>query len=255
MPAIAVVGIRQFVASVSKALEGEGYRITTHADGLIALRDFRAGPPDLAILDSRLDGLNLLRRIRRTYAQLLVLLAFGDAEADELCAFQCGADDCVRKPLSDRLLAERVKALLRRSALGNAGPAGLAGFNKRRCGDLFMDPERHTCMWKGHSIRLTKMEFLILRALASRPGIVKSRQDLMDASYREDHYIMERTIDSHIKRLRRKFRNIDPRCDPIETLYGLGYRYQDGVATSSGSVRQGSISVEAASSLQEAICA
>ena len=255
MPAIAVVGIRQFLTSVSKALEGEGYRITTYPDSSIALRDFGAGPPDLAILDSRLDGLNLLRRIRRKHAQLLILLAFGDAETDELCAFRCGADDCVRKPLSDRLLAERVKALLRRSPPGNAGPAGLADFNQRHCGDLLMDPERHTCMWKGHSIRLTKIEFLILWTLANRPGIVKSRQDLMDASCGEEHYIMERTIDSHIKRLRRKFRNIDRRGDPIETLYGLGYRFRDGVATSPGSERHGSIPFEEVSSLQGAICA
>jgi len=231
MPTITLVDDdRNILASVSIALEAEGYRIQTYTDGASALEGLRANPPDLAILDikmPRMDGMELLRRLRQKSELPVIFLTSKDEEIDELFGLKMGADDFIRKPFSQRLLVERVKAVLRRAAPRDAGPAkGNEGRVLER-GSLMMDPERHTCTWKGVPVTLTVTEFLILHALAQRPGVVKSRNALMDAAYDDQVYVDDRTIDSHIKRLRKKFKVADDSFEMIETLYGVGYRFKE----------------------------
>ncbi len=188
-------------------------------------------PPDLAVLDikmPRMDGLELLRRLRQKTDLPVIFLTSKDDEIDELFGLKMGADDFIRKPFSQRLLVERIKAVLRRVQARAAGPereVDAARILER--GDLVMDGERHTCTWKGAQVVLTVTEFLILQALGQRPGVVKSRNALMDAAYDDHVYVDDRTIDSHIKRLRKKFKQVDDDFDMIETLYGVGYRFKD----------------------------
>ena len=217
------------VASLKIFFEAEGYDVRTYHDGETALPALTETPPDIAILDvkmPRMDGMELLRRLRQTSELPVIFLTSKDEEIDEVIGFNIGADDFVRKPCSNRLLAERVKAVLRRARGGVAGSE--EGDQKPIVrGKLTLDPNRHACTWDGHPVRLTVTEFLILETLAARPGIVRSRNQLMDAAYQDDVYIDDRTIDSHIKRLRRKFREVDPDFDAIATLYGAGYRFSD----------------------------
>ena len=235
MPTIALVDDdRNILTSVSIALEAEGYRIQTYNDGAAALEGLRATPPDLAIFDikmPRMDGMELLRRLRQKSELPVIFLTSKDEEIDELFGLKMGADDFIRKPFSQRLLVERVKAVLRRSAAKDPQAAGAAakGPDSKALerGQLMMDPERHTCTWKGEAVTLTVTEFLILQALAMRPGVVKSRNALMDAAYDDQVYVDDRTIDSHIKRLRKKFKVTDDNFEMIETLYGVGYRFKE----------------------------
>jgi len=231
MPTIALVDDdRNILTSTSIALEAEGYRIMTYTDGASALDGFKTSPPDLAVLDikmPRMDGMETLRRLRQKSDVPVIFLTSKDEDIDELLGLQMGADDFIRKPFSQRLLAERVKAVLRR-ALPKDGSAAKEDATKvLERGLLRIDPERHACSWKNQPVTLTVTEFLILQALASRPGVVKSRNALMDAAYDEQVYVDDRTIDSHIKRMRKKFRQVDPEFDSIETLYGVGYRYRE----------------------------
>ena len=230
MPTIALVDDdRNILTSVSIALEAEGYRVQTYTDGTSALDGLQSDPPELAIFDikmPRMDGMELLRRLRQTSELPVIFLTSKDEEIDEVIGFNIGADDFVRKPCSNRLLAERVKAVLRRARGGVAGTE--EGDQKPIVrGKLTLDPNRHACTWDGHPVRLTVTEFLILQALAQRPGYVKSRDQLMDAAYDDQIYVDDRTIDSHIKRLRKKFREVTDEFDAIETLYGVGYRYTE----------------------------
>ena len=232
MPTIALVDDdRNILTSVSIALEAEGYRIMTYTDGASALDGFKSSPPDLAILDikmPRMDGMELLRRVRQTSDLPVILLTSKEEEIDELFALKIGADDFIRKPFSQRLLVERVKAVLRRSGgKDGAVPKETDAAKVLERGQLRMDPERHTCTWKAEAVTLTVTEFLILQALAQRPGVVKSRNALMDAAYDDQVYVDDRTIDSHIKRLRKKFKQTDDAFDMIETLYGVGYRFKE----------------------------
>ena len=233
MPTIALVDDdRNILTSVSIALEAEGYRIMTYTDGASALDGFRTTQPDLAILDikmPRMDGMETLRRLRQKSDLPVIFLTSKDEEIDELFGLKMGADDFIRKPFSQRLLVERIKAVLRRSqALPNGTPGAEGeGAQVLERGHLVMDPDRHASTWKGHSVVLTVTEFLILQALAQRPGVVKSRNALMDAAYDDHVYVDDRTIDSHIKRLRKKFKQVDDDFDMIETLYGVGYRFRD----------------------------
>ena len=224
---------KNILASVSMLLEQEGYHVRTFTDGAAALTALTTSPPDLAILDikmPRMDGLELLRRLRQAQDLPVIFLTSKDEEIDELMGLNAGADDYIRKPFSQRLLLERVRAVLRR-AEGKALPA--AGGNeaaKKEAlvrGKLALDPQRHECTWDGKPVRLTVTEFLILQALAQRPGFVKSRDSLMDAAYDDQVYVDDRTIDSHIKRLRKKFKVVADDFDAIETLYGVGYRYRE----------------------------
>ncbi len=222
---------RNILTSVSIALESEGYRVETYTDGTSALEGLAARPPNLAIFDikmPRMDGMELLRRLRQKSDLPVIFLTSKDDEIDELFGLKMGADDFIRKPFSQRLLVERVKAVLRRAGAreASAKPNGSQAKSLER-GQLVMDQERHTCTWKAEPVTLTVTEFLILHALAQRPGVVKSRDSLMDAAYDEQVYVDDRTIDSHIKRLRKKFKAVDDSFDMIETLYGVGYRFRE----------------------------
>jgi two-component system, OmpR family, response regulator ChvI len=231
MPTIALVDDdRNILTSVSIALEAEGYRIMTYTDGASALEGFKTSPPDLAILDikmPRMDGMETLRRLRQKFDMPVIFLTSKDEEIDELFGLKMGADDFIRKPFSQRLLVERAKAVLRRASPKDVTVTKEADAKVLERGLLRMDPERHTCTWKSDPVTLTVTEFLILQALASRPGVVKSRNALMDAAYDDQVYVDDRTIDSHIKRLRKKFKAVDDDFDMIETLYGVGYRFKE----------------------------
>jgi two-component system response regulator ChvI len=231
MPKIALVDDdRNILASVSMALEAEGFHTSTYSDGVAALQGLNDNPPDMAIFDikmPRMDGMELLRRLRQRSDLPVIFLTSKDDEIDELFGLKMGADDFIRKPFSQRLLVERVKAVLRRAASRDGiQPVSEANRAIER-GKLVMDPDRHSCTWAGEPVVLTVTEFLILQALAQRPGIVKSRDALMDAAYDDQVYVDDRTIDSHIKRLRKKFKVADDSFEAIETLYGVGYRFKE----------------------------
>jgi len=220
------------LTSVSMFLENEGYDVRCFHDGVSALDVLKTEPPDLAVFDikmPRMDGLELLRRLRQTSNLPVIFLTSKDDELDEAIGLSVGADDYITKPFSQRLLAERIKAILRRASLTNIElPVPDEGDEKViKRGKLTLDPNRHACSWDGQPVRLTVTEFLILEALARRPGFVKSRDQLMDAAYDDQIYVDDRTIDSHIKRLRKKFRKTDKEFDGIETLYGVGYKYRE----------------------------
>src|SRR5271163_4265763 len=220
---------KNILASVTLLLEQEGYQVRAYADPAAALTALAATPPDLAILDikmPRMDGLELLRRLRQTADMPVIFLTSKDEEIDELMGLNAGADDYIRKPFSQRLLLERVKAVLRRNEAHKVVPGEVKKESLVR-GKLALDPQRHECTWEGRPVRLTVTEFLILQCLAQRPGFVKSRDNLMDAAYDDQVYVDDRTIDSHIKRLRKKFKLADDNFDAIETLYGVVYRYKE----------------------------
>jgi len=219
---------RNILTSVSLSLEAEGYRVQTYTDGVAALEGLKSNPPDLAIFDikmPRMDGMELLRRLRQKSDLPVIFLTSKDEEIDELFGLKMGADDFIHKPFSQRLLVERVKAILRRTNPKDTATQKESEAKTLERGQLKMDPDRHACTWKGENVTLTVTEFLILQALAQRPGVVKSRNALMDAAYDDQVYVDDRTIDSHIKRLRKKFHVVDPDFDMIETLYGVGYRF------------------------------
>ncbi|GAB3118476.1 response regulator transcription factor [Novispirillum itersonii] len=223
---------RNIIASVSLLLESEGYTVRCYHDGSEALRGLTQDPPDMAILDikmPRMDGMELLQHLRKTSDLPVIFLTSKDDEVDEVLGLRMGADDYIRKPFSQRLLLERIRTLLRRLEARQADtttPAALSETALIR-GDLVLDPARHHVQWKGQTVDLTVTEFLILQGLAQRPGHVKSRDQLIDIAYGEHIYVDDRTIDSHIKRLRKKLRDTDSDFNAIETLYGLGYRYKD----------------------------
>jgi two-component system response regulator ChvI len=225
---------KNILTSVSMLLEQEGYHVRTYSDGASALTALASTPPDLAILDikmPRMDGLELLRRLRQSADMPVIFLTSKDEEIDELMGLNAGADDYIRKPFSQRLLLERVRAILRRADPNKGGGStAVAGEPKKEAlvrGKLALDPQRHECTWDAKAVRLTVTEFLIQQCLAQRPGFVKSRDNLMDAAYDDQVYVDDRTIDSHIKRLRKKFKVVDDDFDAIETLYGVGYRYRE----------------------------
>ena len=222
---------RNILTSVSIALEAEGYQTNTYSDGVSALQGLEDNPPDMAIFDikmPRMDGMELLRRLRQKSDLPVIFLTSKDDEIDELFGLKMGADDFIRKPFSQRLLVERVKVVLRRAQ--NREPIEAANSERSTVierGKLLMDPDRHSCSWEGKQVILTVTEFFILQSLAHRPGIVKSRDALMDAAYDDQVYVDDRTIDSHIKRLRKKFKAVDNTFDAIDTLYGVGYRFKE----------------------------
>ncbi len=222
---------QNILTSVSMALESEGFEVTTYSDGSAALEGLNSKPTDLAVLDikmPRMDGMELLRRLREKHDFPVIFLTSKDDEIDEMLGLKMGADDYIKKPFSQRLLIERIKTILRRVDAVRKSKKDVEdedGVIIR--GRLKLDPVRHICEWNGHDVKLTVTEFLILEALGHRPGHVKSRDQLMDIAYNDDVYVDDRTIDSHIKRLRKKFRNVDREFDGIETLYGVGYRYSE----------------------------
>ncbi len=218
--------------SLEILFQNEGYDTISYRDGAEALSALTHSPPDVAILDikmPRMDGFELLRRLRESSDVPVIFLTSKDDEIDEVVGLSVGADDYIRKPFSSRLLSERVKAVLRRARGENGIDAAPKEGDKKVVtrGHLTLDSNRHVCAWKGKNVRLTVTEFLLLNALASRPGFVKSRDNLMDAAYDDSVYVDDRTIDSHVKRIRKKFREIDKDFEKIETLYGVGYRYNE----------------------------
>ena len=217
---------RNILTSVSMALETEGFRVRAFGDGAEALKALGAQPADLVILDikmPRMDGMETLNRLRRASDVPVIFLTSKDDEVDQVLGLKLGADDYITKPFSQRLLIERVRAVLRRADTSR-DPGGAKTLTR---GDLVLDQNRHLCSWKGQEVMLTVTEFLILMTLAQHPGHVKSRDRLMDAAYDDSVYVDDRTIDSHVKRLRKKFKAIDPDFAAIETLYGVGYRYKE----------------------------
>ncbi|MBL8706581.1 MAG: response regulator transcription factor [Rhodospirillales bacterium] len=222
---------RNIITSIAMALEAEGFTVRTYSDGAEALKGLTAQPVDLAVLDikmPRMDGMELLGRLRRQTQMPVIFLTSKDDEVDELLGLRMGADDYIKKPFSQRLLIERIRALLRRGeARKETGTPAAAAEAQVVRGDLILDPSRHYCTWKGEPVALTVTEFLILKSLAARPGHVKNRDQLMDSAYGESIYVDDRTIDSHIKRLRKKFKAVDDSFQQIETLYGVGYRYRE----------------------------
>ena len=226
---------RNILTTVSIALQAEGFVTRVYSDGETALKALLENPPDLAVFDikmPKMDGMELLRRLREHSALPVIFLTSKDDEQDEEAGLELGADDYIAKPFSLRLLLARIKAILRRadptrpldSDLGDGEPAN-PSLDRGR---LHMDPARHQVTWDGAPVSLTVTEFLILEALAARPGVIKSRNQLMDAAYPDDIFVDDRTVDSHIKRMRRKFRQVDPEFGAIETLYGAGYSFTDG---------------------------
>jgi two-component system response regulator ChvI len=229
-PSIALVDDdRNILTSVSIALQAEGFAVRIYSDGEVALRAFAENAPDLVVLDikmPRMDGMEVLRRLREKSQVPVIFLTSKDDELDEALGLAMGADDYIAKPFSLRLLIARIRAILRRTELRDSPSGEEAPIAERIVrGRLEMDPARHKVRWDERDVVLTVTEFLILEALAQRPGFVKSRDQLMDAAYQDEVYVDDRTIDSHIKRLRRKFRQVDDQFKAIETLYGVGYRF------------------------------
>ena len=231
MTAIAVVddeaNIRETVAF---ALRREGYEVEAYADGAEASAAFEDKMPDLAILDilmPRMDGLELCRRIRVASETVpIIFLTSRDDEVDRILGLELGADDYLVKPFSMRELVARVRVLFRRAARR----ATVSRDDETLLiGSLELDPQRFTVRWKGNPIDLTVTEFMMLQALVRHPGHVKTRRQLTREGYPHDNYVSERTIDSHVKRIRKKFEAVDPQFDRIDTVYGMGYRYQPEV--------------------------
>ena len=220
---------RNILTSVAMALEAEHFEVRTYKDGEDALVGIHQNLPDLAVIDikmPRLDGMELLEKIRKKSNLPVIFLTSKDDEVDELLGLRMGADDYITKPFSQRLLLERIRTLLRRQDI-NSTPGLAVSDQEIKRGHLLLDSARHLCKWRNNELNLTVTEFLLIETLARRPGLVKTRDQLMDAAYGETIYVDDRTIDSHIKRLRRKFKNLDTNFDEIETLYGIGYRYKN----------------------------
>jgi two-component system response regulator ChvI len=224
---------RNILTSVSIALQQEGFVTRVYSDPILALKAINDNPPDLGVFDIKmptLDGMELLRRLREFSSMPVIFLTSKDDELDEALGLAMGADDYISKPFSQRLLIARIRAILRRQELERGEAASAAAEPEPPLlerGRLTMDPARHRVLWDGKLVSLTVTEFLILEALAQRPGVVKTRNQLLDVAYSDDVYVDDRTIDSHIKRIRRKFRAADPEFDSIETLYGVGYRFDE----------------------------
>jgi two-component system response regulator ChvI len=223
---------RNILTSVSIALQSEGFVTRVYTDGTTALKAFSENLPDVGVFDIKMpqmDGMELLRRLREFSSMPVIFLTSKDDELDEALGLAMGADDYITKPFSQRLLLARIRAILRRQELAK-NDAALAEETEPEMlvrGRLSMDPARHKVKWDGRDVTLTVTEFLILEALAQRPGVVKNRNQLLDIAYQDDVYVDDRTIDSHIKRIRRKFRAADTAFDAIETLYGVGYRFEE----------------------------
>lgn len=226
---------RNILTTVSIALQSEGFVTRIYSDGETALKALLENPPDLAVFDikmPKMDGMELLRRVREQIPLPVIFLTSKDDEEDEEAGLELGADDYIAKPFSLRLLVARIRAILRRADIGSDENSGSEDGEYTHPsiarGRLYMDPARHHVTWDEQPVSLTVTEFLILEALAGRPGVIKSRNQLMDAAYPDDIFVDDRTVDSHIKRMRRKFRAIDSSFSAIETLYGAGYSFSDG---------------------------
>ncbi|MEC7890455.1 MAG: response regulator transcription factor [Pseudomonadota bacterium] len=218
---------QNILASLSLALKSEKFEVETFSDGIAGLEALKDNNFDIAILDikmPRLDGLEVLQKLRNSSDIPVIFLTSKDDEIDQLLGLKMGADDYITKPFSQKLLIERVKVILKRTSSSSKGNEVNSDSLIER-GNLLLNMDRHECHWKEERIKLTVTEFLLLESLVNRPGYVKNRDQLMSAAYSDDLYVDDRTIDSHIKRIRRKFKAIDKDFNSIETLYGVGYRF------------------------------
>jgi len=216
-------------STLSLFLEAEGYTVRAYRDGVEAYDGIYRQPPALALVDikmPRMDGMELLEKVKASRPVPFMFLTSKDDELDELIGLRQGADDFIRKPFSQRLVLERIRAVLRRHStlLEDERDQKEPVINQ---GELLLDPSRHLCSWKEKSVDLTVTEFLILKLLARHPGHVKTREIMIDQVWGHDIYVDDRSIDSHVKRIRKKFKNVDETFANIETLYGLGYRYRN----------------------------
>jgi two-component system response regulator ChvI len=221
---------RNILTSVTMALEAEGFKVQTYNDGEAALAGLFASPPNLVVLDikmPRMDGMEVLSRLREKSKIPVIFLTSRDDEVDEVIGLRMGADDYIKKPFSQRLLIERIKTLLRRNGAAETATAAADSEEQIVRGHLKLDDAKHLCTWKDEPVNLTVTEYLLIKALAERPGHVRNRDQLIDMAYGENIYIDDRTVDSHIKRVRKKFKELDPEFNHIETLYGVGYRYKE----------------------------
>ena len=218
---------QNILASLSLALKSEKFEVETYSDGIAGLEALKDNNFDIAILDikmPRLDGLEVLQKLRNSSDIPVIFLTSKDDEIDQLLGLKMGADDYITKPFSQKLLIERVKVILKRaSSSSKENEVNSDSLIER--GNLLLNMDRHECHWKEERIKLTVTEFLLLESLVNRPGYVKNRDQLMSAAYSDDLYVDDRTIDSHIKRIRRKFKAIDKDFNSIETFYGVGYRF------------------------------
>jgi len=219
---------RNILTSISMALEREGFKVQTYIDGESALVGLSRNPPDLAVVDikmPKMDGEELLKRIKKKMSIPIIFLTSKDEEVDELLSLKLGADDFIKKSggFSIKVLIERIRVQLRKKNTNNLEDTK----NIIAHGKLKLDPSQLECEWDGKQLpdKLTTTEFLIVQELAKRPGIIKERSQLMDIAYREDTDIEDRTIDSHVKRIRKKFKKVDSSFSAIETRYGSGYRW------------------------------
>ncbi len=220
---------RNILTSVTMALEAEGFEVKTYTDGESALQGMLKNMPELIVLDikmPRMDGMEVLTKLREKSSVPVIFLTSKDDEVDEVIGLRMGADDYIKKPFSQRLLIERIRTLLRRQQ-ADKQPTTEQNAQKIVRGHLELDDSRHLCTWHGKPVNLTVTEYMLLKALAIRPGHVKNRDQLIDMAYGENIYVDDRTIDSHIKRLRKKFKSVDEDFSYIETLYGVGYRYKE----------------------------
>ena len=219
---------RNILTSLSIALEKEGFKVQTYLDGESAIIGLTRTPPDLAIIDikmPKMDGEELLKKLRKKTSLPVIFLTSKDEEVDELLGLKLGADDFVKKSggFSIKVLIERIRVQLRKKNTSNVEDTKHVISH----GKLRLDPSQLECEWNGKTLpdKLTTTEFLIVQELAKRPGIIKERSQLMDIAYREDTDIEDRTIDSHVKRIRKKFKKVDSEFSAIETRYGSGYRW------------------------------
>ncbi|MBP7721017.1 MAG: response regulator transcription factor [Alphaproteobacteria bacterium] len=230
-PTIALVDDdRNILTSVTMALEAEGFKVKTYNDGEAALAGLLESLPQLVVLDikmPRMDGMEVLSRLREKSKIPVIFLTSRDDEVDEVIGLRMGADDYIKKPFSQRLLIERIKTLLRRNSAAEPAAATSGSEEQIVRGHLKLDDAKHLCTWKDEPVSLTVTEYLLIKALAERPGHVRNRDQLIDMAYGENIYIDDRTVDSHIKRVRKKFKDLDPEFNHIETLYGVGYRYKE----------------------------
>jgi len=218
---------RNILTSISMALENEGFKVQTYIDSESALVGISRNPPDLAVIDikmPRMDGEELLKRLRKKTTIPILFLTSKDEEVDELLGLKLGADDFIKKSggFSIKVLIERIRVQLRKKTTNIDDSKNLI-----KHGKLLLDPSQLECSWDEKSLpeKLTTTEFLIVKELAKRPGMIKERAQLMDIAYKDNNDIEDRTIDSHVKRIRKKFKKVDPNFSAIETRYGSGYRW------------------------------
>ena len=218
---------RNILTSISMALENEGFKVQTYIDAENALVGISRNPPDLAVIDikmPRMDGEELLRRLRKKISIPILFLTSKDEEVDELLGLKLGADDFIKKSggFSIKVLIERIRVQLRKKVNNVEDSKNLI-----KHGKLILDSSQLECEWNGKSLpeKLTTTEFVIVKELAKRPGIIKERAQLMDIAYKDNTDIEDRTIDSHVKRIRKKFKKVDENFSAIETRYGSGYRW------------------------------